>query len=402
MTASSRAKGQDPGAVAAPDVSLADRTDPDPPRNGEGDHPQGGGGAAPANPDKPSSDPYTHKGLTYPLGRRGPETGELILLADGVGWARLPVPGSLRHINVWLLDDLDGGLTIVDTGLDIAPSREAWEALFAGPLEGRQVVRILCTHFHPDHLGLAGWLCERFGVRLWMTRDEWLFARMLTADRRDAPPAEAVAYWRAAGWEEERIEAEKAKGWGRFATLVSPVPVGFIRIQDGETLAIGARRWKVVVGNGHCPEHACLVDEEGGLMIAGDQVLPRITSNVSLSLSEPEADPLGDWLSSIAKLHELPDTLLILPSHGEPFTGLHARLDALAHGHRDRLDALHAHLAVEPRRSVDCFSILFGRAIDDSIIGLATGEAMAHLRRLEVEGRAQRDVRDGVHWYRAT
>ena len=135
-------------------------------------------------------------------------------------------------------------------------------------------------------------------------------------------------------------------------------------------------------------------------MIAGDQVLPRITSNVSLSLSEPEADPLGDWLASIDKLKELPDSLLVLPSHGEPFTGLHARLDALAHGHRDRLDALHAHIA-EPRRAVDCFPILFGRAIDDSLLGLATGEALAHLRRLEVEGRAQREAREGVNWYRA-
>ena len=385
--------------MAAPDVSLTDAGDaiaPVPPLDSEGR-----GTARSAVEGPPSSEPYTHRDLTYPMGRRGPEQGEIIALADGVGWARLPVPGSLRHINVWLLDDGDG-VTIVDTGLDIPPSREAWESLFAGPLDGRRVTRIVCTHFHPDHLGLAGWLCERFGVRLWMTRDEWLFARMLTADRRDAPPAEAIAYWRAAGWEEERIEGERAKGWGRFSSLVSPVPVSFIRIQDGETLAIGSRQWQVVVGNGHCPEHACLVDQEDGLIIAGDQVLPRITSNVSLSLSEPEADPLGDWLSSIAKLRELPDTLLVLPSHGEPFTGLHARLDALAYGHRDRLDALHAHLGEAPRRSVDCFSILFGRAIDDSIIGLATGEAMAHLRRLEVEGRAKRDVRDGVHWYTAT
>jgi glyoxylase-like metal-dependent hydrolase (beta-lactamase superfamily II) len=140
------------------------------------------------------------------------------------------------------------------------------------------------------------------------------------------------------------------------------------------------------------------VDEAAGLMIAGDQVLPRITSNVSLTLSEPAADPLGEWLDSIAKLKTLPDHLLVLPSHGDPFTGLHARLDALDHGHRDRLDALHDYLS-EPRRAVDCFSILFGRKIDDSIIGLATGEAMAHLRRLEVEGRARREVRDGVHWF---
>ena len=340
---------------------------------------------------------YSHKGLTYPFGRNGPAAGELIQVAEGIGWARLPVPGSLKHINIWALDDGDG-IAIVDTGLDIAPCREAWEALLAGPLAGRRVTRIIVTHFHPDHIGLAGWLAERFGARLWMSREEWLFARMLTADVRDAPPDEALGYWRATGWTDERIEAEKAKGWGRFSSVVSPVPVSFVRLCDGDGVRIGSRDWKVLTGNGHCPEHVCLVDPAGGIMIAGDQVLPRITSNVSLSLSEPEGDPLGDWLDSIAKLKTLPDSLLVLPSHGEPFTGLHARLDALDHGHRDRLDALHAHLA-EPRRAVDCFPILFGRKIDDNVMGLATGEAMAHLRRLEVEGRARREARDGVHWY---
>lgn len=356
--------------------------------------------AEPSAPDASLAEaPYSHKGLTYPLGRRGPEPGEIVPIADGVGWARLPVPGSLRHINVWLLDDGEG-VAVVDTGLDIAPSREGWEALLAGPLAGRPVTRVIVTHFHPDHIGLAGWLTRRFCAPLWMTRGEWLFARMLTADRRDAPPEEAVAWWRAAGWPEERIEEERKKGWGRFAAVVSDVPVSFVRLQDGDGLAVGARKWRVVVGSGHCPEHACLVDEAGGVMIAGDQVLPRITSNVSLSLSEPESDPLGEWLDSIALLKLLPKGLLVLPSHGEPFTGLHARLDALDDGHRDRLDALHRHIE-EPRRSVDCFGVLFGRKIDDSILGLATGEAMAHLRRLEVEGRAVREIRDGVHWYRA-
>jgi glyoxylase-like metal-dependent hydrolase (beta-lactamase superfamily II) len=178
------------------------------------------------------------------------------------------------------------------------------------------------------------------------------------------------------------------------------VPLGIVRMQDGDVLPIGARTFRVVVGSGHSPEHACLVDEEGGVMIAGDQVLPRITSNVSLSLSEPEGDPLGDWLASIARLRELPADLLALPSHGEPFTGLHTRLDALAGGHARLLDALHRHLA-EPRRAVDCFRILFGRAIDDSVYGLATGESLAHLRRLEVEGRAVREVREGVYWFSA-
>ena len=356
--------------------------------------------AEPASPDAALADvPYSHKGLTYPLGRRGPDAGELIAIAPGVGWARLPVPGSLKHINIWVLEDGDG-VALVDTGLDIAPSRAAWEALFEGPLAGRAVTRVIVTHFHPDHVGLAGWLTERFSVPLWMTREEWLYARMLTSDIRDAPPTEALTYWRTAGWSEERIEAEEAKGWGRFASVVSPVPVSFVRMRDGDLLNIGSRTWRVVIGSGHCPEHACMVDEQAGLMIAGDQVLPRITSNVSLSLSEPMADPLGDWLASIDRLRALPGGLLVLPSHGEPFTGLHARLDALKHGHLDRLDALHRHLA-EPRRALDCFSVLFGRAIDDSILGLATGEAMAHLRRLEVEGRALRNLEGGVAWFRA-
>jgi glyoxylase-like metal-dependent hydrolase (beta-lactamase superfamily II) len=231
-----------------------------------------------------------------------------------------------------------------------------------------------------------------------MTREEWLFGRMLTTDVRDKPPREAFAYWRAAGWSEERIEAEVEKGWGRFAALVSPIPVSFIRMAEGNRLRIGGRDWRVLTGNGHCPEHACLIDDAGGIMIAGDQVLPRITSNVSLSLSEPEGDPLGDWLSSIEKLRSLPDSLLVLPSHGEPFTGLHARLDTLSEGHQGRLDALAEHLS-EPRRAVDCFSVLFARKIEGSSYGLATGEAMAHLRHLELSGRARREVRDGAFWF---
>ena len=344
------------------------------------------------------NEPYTHRGLTYPFGRRAPELGQVIDIAPGLAWARLPVPGSLKHVNIWLLDDGDD-VAVVDTGLDIAPCREAWESLLSGALAGRQVSRVIVTHFHPDHIGLAGWLAARFAAPLLMTREEWLFARMLTSDVRDEPPPEAFAYWRAAGWEAERIEAEAKNGWGRFSSVVSPVPLSFVRIREGDMLRIGARSWRVFCGNGHSPEHACLVDETNGILIAGDQVLPRITSNISLSLSEPEGDPLGDWLASIDKLRILSDGLLVLPSHGEPFAGLHARLDALAHGHHDRLDALHQRLA-EPHRAVDCFPVLFGRRIEDHSYGLATGEALAHLRYLEVQGRAVRDVRDGVHWFR--
>ncbi|MGQ0559438.1 MAG: MBL fold metallo-hydrolase [Sphingosinicella sp.] len=353
---------------------------------------------SPLSPDASlAQEPYSHRGLTYPFGRTVPAAGETVAIADDLHWTRSPVPGSLDHINLWLLDDGDA-LTLVDSGLNIPPAREAWERLFAGSFAGRAVNRVIVTHFHPDHLGLAGWLCERFGVRLWMTRGEWLYARMLVADVRPEPPAEALAAWRAAGWSEEEIAREAGKGWGRFAAIVSPVPVGHRRLRDGDSVRIGRRDWRVVVGSGHSPEHACLHDEAGKVLIAGDQVLPRITSNVSLSISEPEADPLGEWLDSIARLRLLPADLLVLPSHGEPFTGLHERLDALAEGHRGRLDAL-LDLLVEPKRAVDCFSRLFGRAIGENSLGLATGEALAHLRYLEVKGQVEREDRDGVHWF---
>jgi glyoxylase-like metal-dependent hydrolase (beta-lactamase superfamily II) len=218
---------------------------------------------------------------------------------------------------------------------------------------------------------------------------------------RDEPPVEAVDQLIAAGWNEAQVAAMKARGWGNFAKIVSQLPVGHIRITEGDVIRIGKRDWTVWVGSGHTPEHVCLVDFEGGLMIAGDQVLPRITSNVSVSITEPTADPLGEWLASITKFRALPDDLLVMPAHGEPFRGLHARLDRLEEGHRISLDRLHARLAEEPRRAVDCFGVLFARAIDDSILGLATGEALAHLRHLEATGRAERNNRDGVDYYSA-
>lgn len=343
--------------------------------------------------------PTSHRGLTYPLGGYAPGFGELHVIAPGVGWSRMPVPGSLKHINVWTLDDA-GGTALVDTGMNTSLTRETWDGLLDGALAGKPVTRVFGTHLHPDHIGLAGWLCRRFDAPLWMTRSEYLLARLLVADVRDAPPPEVIERMCAAGWPEALIEAQQAQGWGRFAKAVSPLPEGHVRMRDGDRISIGARTWTVFVGSGHSPEHACLVDLDGKLMIAGDQVLPRITSNVSVTLTEPEADPLGEWLASIARFRaELPADLLVLPSHGEPFTGLHPRLDALAAGHAKQLDQLADHLRAEPRRVVDCFGVLFGRKIDDSIFGLASGEALAHLRHLEVTNRARRETRDGVWWF---
>lgn len=336
-----------------------------------------------------------HKGIHYPFGERVPEPGELIAVAPGIGWARLPVPGPLKHINVWAVDDGDG-VALVDTGLPLDSSRDAWRATFQGPLKGRAITRMIVTHMHPDHLGLAGWLTRKFGVRLWMTRGEYLTARMLVADVRPEPPEEVVTVWRGAGWDEEQIAAAVAKGWGNFARAVHRMPEGYVRVQAGDRLG----PWRAVIGSGHSPEHLCLVDEGRRVMISGDQVLPRISSIVSTSTIEPEGDPLAEWLESLARLRgELPADLLVLPAHGSPFTGLHARLDALIDGHEKQLARVEERLKEAPRRAVDCFGTMFARAIGPELLGMATGETLAHLVYLEKRGRARREVRDGVWWW---
>lgn len=341
--------------------------------------------------------------LDYPFGGIGPNADAVLDVAPGIRWVRLFVPGPLRHVNCWLLDDADdrgGGSALVDTGMNTDATRGAWKTLATGALAGERFIRVIGTHFHPDHIGLAGWMCDHHGCPLVMTRGEWLTARMLTADARDAVPDAMIAFWRGAGWDEAQLARAVAQGWSGFRRITTPLPLSYTRIAADDHLRIGATDWRVVVGSGHSPEHACLLDEAGGVLIAGDQVLPRISPNVSLGVTEPHADPLGEWLASIARLKLLPSDLLVLPGHGDPFTGLHARLDAMAAEHRDRLDTLEMALA-EPCRAVDAFSLLFSRPIGPEMLGMATGEALAHLRRLEVEGRAIREDRDGVWWWHA-
>lgn len=340
-------------------------------------------------------------GLTYPWGDFAPGPGKIHPVAKGVSWARIPMPGSLGHINSWLLDDGDG-VAVIDSGMLLKECSDAWKALFDGDLKDRNVSRVFGTHLHPDHIGLAGWLCKRFGSEVWMTRGEWLTARMLAADIRDEFPMEALALQRGAGWDDDVLKQQVAKGWSRFSRMLFPMPISYRRIKDGDVLDFGPHQWRVVVGSGHSPEHACLWNEAEGVLISGDQVLPRISSNVSVNISEPLADPLGEWLASIRKLLDvLPDDLLVCPAHGEPFYGLHTRLIALRDEHHRRLDDVHEAMGKRPLRAIDCFPLLFNRAIGENNRELATGEAIAHLNRLMAEGRAVREMRDGVYWYAA-
>lgn len=343
-------------------------------------------------------------GLTYPWGEAAPGAGETIRIADGISWARIPMPGSLGHINSWLLDDVtaDGGdgVAVVDTGVCLTICSDAWKALYAGALKEKRITRVIGTHLHPDHIGLAGWIAKKQGVQLWMTRGEMLTARMIVGDTSETVPDEALLQSRAAGWDDEQIEAQKNGGWGRFGLVTYPLPRSYRRIKDGDRLDMGAHQWRVVVGSGHSPEHACLWNERAGVLVSGDQVLPRISSNVSINITEPDADPLGEWLASIDKLiATVPGDVIVCPAHGEPFKGLHVRLMALRDEHRMRLYNLAEAIAKEPMRAVDSFPLLFNRPIGPEQLGMATGEALAHLQRLEVEGRVKHEDRDGVWWY---
>ena len=343
---------------------------------------------------QPPESGETRRGLHYPLGSWHPQPGDLHEVADGVFWLRMPMPFSLNHINLWILDAGDHW-QLVDTSIPASSCKDVWRGVLQRLQAEKPVGRLICTHYHPDHLGLAGWLCKKTGADFVMTRTEYLTARMLLSDQRDEPPEQAVRFYEQAGYPAHLLEKMRADGWGRFARAIYPLPDSFTRIADGDVLTIGRRRWRIVTGSGHTPEHACLVDDDGGVMIAGDQVLPRITSNVSVHPTEPLADPLGDWLASIEKLRALPDDLLVLPAHGFPFRGLHERLDQLEEDHLTKLKMLERFLG-EPRTATQTFDVLFGRTIEDNEFGMATGEAIAHLRWLEARGKARRQEEDGA------
>lgn len=337
--------------------------------------------------------------LTYPC-PSPPAPGEALEIAPRVYWLRMRLTMvALNHINVWALRDGDGW-TLVDTGMNTPDTAANWRSACATALAG-PIRRVICTHMHPDHIGMAGWLTREHHCRLWTTRLEYVTCRMLVADTGREAPADGLSFYHRAGWDDEALEHYKTR-FGGFGKAVYALPDSYRRVVDGEELDIGGRKWQAVVGRGHSPEHLCLYCRELKVLISGDQVLPRITSNVSVFPTEPDADPLTEWLTSLAAIRErVSDEVLVLPSHNEPFHGLHVRLERLIRGHEERLALLQQELAT-PRRAIDIFSVLFRRRIGLDLLGMATGEALAHLNCLITRRLAVReDDASGIGWYRS-
>jgi glyoxylase-like metal-dependent hydrolase (beta-lactamase superfamily II) len=354
--------------------------------------------------------PEEHR-LSYPW-RDAPAAGTWTTLAPGLHWVRMPLPFALDHINLWVLDDaIDGrpGFTIIDSGITSAETQAAWERLFDAHFGDRPLLRQICTHFHPDHVGLAHWLTgggarARWQAPLWMTATEYTVARLLALGDEGNGAAAAEHFRRNGLADEEALAKVRARGAGYYPQLVPAVPPAYRRVQEGDEIAIGApirrRVFRVIVGFGHAPEHMSLYCEAERVLIAGDMVLPRISTNVSVFEIEPEGNPLPRYLHSLDRLLALPADTLVLPSHGLPFVGLHERVAQQHAHHRARLADVQAACAT-PQTAASIVPVLFRRTLDLHQTTFALGESLAHLHALWFDGAVTRSQRGGVYEFQA-
>ncbi|HEY2630492.1 MAG TPA: MBL fold metallo-hydrolase [Usitatibacter sp.] len=338
-----------------------------------------------------------HQVITFPFDERTPLPGEAIPVADGVWWIRMPLPFALDHINLWILEDGDG-FTLIDSGYGVQDTWDLWEKHFAGVMGGRPVKNIVITHYHPDHVGSAAWLVERTGAPMWMTAAEYLSAHAAHDDFGGFDRENTAQLYFANGVSPDAVPNSVRKGNG-YARGVPSVPKRYRRMMHGDKLTIGGRQWEVITVFGHAPEHAALWCESLNVLISGDQVLPRITSNVGVWGNQPEGNPLKLFLDSLSRFSHLPADALVLPSHERVFRGVHPRIAAL-HAHHDERLARLIEGCAEPITAFQALPILFKRRLDDHQMMFAMGEAIAHLHYLFFQGKVQRvDNGDGVRRY---
>ncbi len=328
-----------------------------------------------------------------------PEAGHVKEVAPGVMWLRMPLPFALDHINLWLLrDEIDGvkGWTVVDCGISNESIRANWERVFDSALDGLPVLRVIVTHCHPDHLGLADWICnggdkKRWNVRLWISLGEYVMA---AGDGSNAGGERAAQHFATHGLTDEESLDALRKRTSYYPTLVPSMPQEYRRIRNGDRIKIGEREWEVVSGYGHSPEHSALYCEKDKLLISGDMVLPRISTNVSVFGIEPEGNPLALYLESLGRYETMPVDTLALPSHGKPFRGVQTRIGQLRDHHRARLAEVREACANKPCSAADIVPIMFRRKLDIHQMTFALGEALAHLNLLWLDGTLARQTGD--------
>ncbi|WP_036171223.1 MBL fold metallo-hydrolase [Massilia sp. 9096] len=330
--------------------------------------------------------------LSYPFADTLPPLGETIEVAPGLLWLRMPLPFALDHINLWLIaDEIDGrqGWSLIDSGAGTTVTRDAWEQLFGGAMENRPLLRLFATHCHPDHVGLSGWLCERFEAPFWTSAAEFAFARMMAAALPGVDGPSAIPHFQKHGLTDPAMLEQMQSRKNYYPSLVPSVPAAYTRLQDGQRVTIGGHAWRVITGFGHSPEHVSLYSEQCNILLSGDMVLPRISTNVSVFAVEPEGNPLQLYLDSLDKFADLPADALVLPAHGRPFRGLHTRIEQLRAHHAARLEEVLAACAT-PRSALDIVPLMFRRQLDAHQLSFAIGEALAHLHMLWFDGRLAR------------
>lgn len=333
------------------------------------------------------------QGISHPFAL--PDTaGTPVAVASGIFWLRVPLPFPPTHVNAYVLVD-DDGLTVIDPGVNDAPTRALWDNVLATHFAGQQVRRILITHHHVDHIGLAGWFAS-LGAELMMTRTAFFLARALFAEYEAEASANSIAYWRACGLSGDALERRIKARPHNLRDYCAPLPPRYTRLVAGEQIRLAGRDWTIRCGDGHAPEHATLWHDE--LVIAGDTMLPGISPNIGAWPTEPEADTVGEWLTSGQNFltHATADHL-VLPGHKLPYRGLPFRLGNMLQNHHNALERLHAFLA-RPARVHECFATMFSRQIGDGETGLALAETLAHLNHLRRQGRVTRQVGPDGAW----
>ncbi|MCL4744502.1 MAG: MBL fold metallo-hydrolase [Burkholderiaceae bacterium] len=327
-----------------------------------------------------------------------PEPGSLTTIAPGILWLRMPMPLALDHINLFLLAARDGWL-LIDTGPATAEGLAVWESLFAGPLSGARITGVVCTHFHADHTGLARMLCERSGAPLLMTPREYFWRRAWPGILSEMP-AEHAAFYREGGYPADLTD--QASEFFTSLNLVQPIPMSFRRLRERDLLPDADDEWRVLIGHGHSPEHAMFYCEARAMLISGDQLLPKVSTNFSVTAMDPSAEPLLEWLGSLECLLALPDETLVLPAHGLPFRGIRARVAQLQSHHARTLGRALASCAQRPCSAYEVGKALFPGPLKGIAHVLALGESLAHLHHLARNGDVTSALDDsGVRRFRA-